>query len=115
MGERTVFVMDHDKNNLSSYLVFPLRNYSFGPTKKPKQIKDLNLEDRLKRYNLKFTSEGKRLSAYGVMIVLEYNTPHLLLLKGPQKNRFELPGGHVRLEESEPEALKRKISKQLLL
>merc|ERR1712224_44868 len=38
----------------------------------------------------------------------------ILILKGPQENRFELPGGHIKALDNEVEDPRKKLNKQLM-
>merc|ERR1712113_92633 len=97
-----------------TYTAYSLKNYHFGKNKPPKKIKDATYEDRLIRIRERIEQNGSLLSVYGVMIVMQYKTPHLIVINGPQENRYELPGGQIKYDKYDKEGLKQKLDKQML-
>merc|ERR1712224_45929 len=97
----------------TTYFLFPLKNYRFGKNKPFKKTKDTSFENRLIRFKTLYKRDGTRTSVYGVVLVSHHSTPHVLMIKGPQHNRFELPGGHIKSQGNEIEDLRRKLDKQL--
>merc|ERR1711924_94601 len=98
----------------TTYFLFPIDNYRFGNNKSSKKNKDSSFEHRLLRFKTLFDQMGIRISVYGVVLVSYHSTPHILILKGPQENRFELPGGHVKTQDDEVQELRTKLNKQLM-
>ncbi|XP_057836344.2 pre-mRNA cleavage factor Im 25 kDa subunit 2 isoform X3 [Cryptomeria japonica] len=91
--------------------VYPLAGYSFG-VNEAKVYKDVSLCDKLDRIRANYTREGIRRSVEGILLVHEYECPHLLLLQKGNKI-IKLPGGHLRPGENEIEGLKRKLTSNL--
>merc|ERR1719191_708776 len=98
--------------NLNLYL-FPLKNYYFGKAKTLKKIEKI-ITGFPCQANRNSNLLCKKTLVYGLMLVTYHSIPHILLLKGPNENCFELPGGNINIEENEIQGLIRNLNAQLL-
>jgi len=88
-----------------------INSYSFG-CKNPTVDKDANVIARLNRMREKYAEEGIRRTVDAVMLVMEHNHPHILLVQ-VNPHYFKLPGGVIRPNETVEEGLQRKLNSKL--
>jgi cleavage and polyadenylation specificity factor subunit 5 len=86
----------------------PINSYSFG-IKAPTGEKDSSVIARLNRMRDKYAEEGIRRTVEAVMLVMEHNHPHILLIQVGSLY-FKLPGGKIRPNESVEVGLQRKLN-----
>lgn len=94
--------------------VYDISNYQFGF--KPRQNeKDRSVEDRMNRMKHDFPEKGMKRTVDAVLIVHKYNHPHLLVLQigNEKKGFFKLPGGKAYNDETDEEAMLRKLKRKL--
>uniref|UniRef100_A0A0D6R8P2 Pre-mRNA cleavage factor Im 25 kDa subunit n=1 Tax=Araucaria cunninghamii TaxID=56994 RepID=A0A0D6R8P2_ARACU len=96
----------------SVVIVHPVAGYTFG-SKEAKVDKDVFVSDRVDRMRANYLREGIRRYVEGILLVHEYDCPHLLLLQKGNKI-IKLPGGRLRPGENEIEGLKRKLTSKLI-
>jgi len=88
-----------------------INSYSFG-SKSPTTDKDGSVLARLNRLRDKYAEEGIRRTVDAVMLVMEHNHPHILLIQ-VNPHYFKLPGGKIRPNETVEEGLQRKLNSKL--
>lgn len=91
--------------------LYSINSYSFG-TKAPLLSKDSSAMARINRMKDKYAEEGIRRTVDAVMLVMEHNHPHILLIQ-VNDLYFKLPGGKIRPNESAEEGLLRKLNANL--
>merc|ERR1711920_435916 len=115
-----------EKNNIlfnmsSTYFIFPLCNYYFGMNKFKKlldyctsEVLQNDSDNKMKTFKFipDITTTG--VTVYGILTASDHKATHIIVLRGPQDYRLELPGGRVELGKSEIASLEQKLSKQLM-
>ena len=91
--------------------VYPLRNYTFG-VKERQTERDASIAARMMRYERLYKTQGPRASVDGVLLVHEHNHPEVLLLQ-IAGSYYKLPGGKVKLEEDEMNAVLNRVIRRL--
>ncbi|KAI3997525.1 hypothetical protein MKX01_008132 [Papaver californicum] len=104
-------IVDDDYTNSCVLNIYPLRGYYFG-SKDAILPKHHTYFDQLHKLKSNYSTNGMRVCVEAVMLVELYKQPHLLVLQ-MRNSFFKLPGGRLRLGESEIEGLQRKLSNKL--
>ncbi|RZC49597.1 hypothetical protein C5167_018023 [Papaver somniferum] len=104
-------IVDEDDTNSCVVNIYPLRGNYFG-SKDAILPKHHIYFDQLQKLKSIYSTNGMRVCVEAVMLVELFKQPHLLVLQ-MRNSFFKLPGGRLRLGESEIEGLKRKLSNKL--
>lgn len=91
--------------------VYPLNCYYFG-SRESVPFKNEDVADRVIRMRANYDVRGMRNCVAAVMVVELFKHPHLLLLQ-VRNSIYRLPGGRLRVGESDIDGLKRKLSNML--
>ncbi|KAM3712795.1 hypothetical protein ACB098_01G209300 [Castanea mollissima] len=100
-----------DQSHATVIDIYSLSNYYFG-SKEVIPFKDETLADRVQRMKSNYAAHGLRTCVQAVILVELFKHPHLLLLQ-VRNSIFKLPGGRLRLGESDIDGLRRKLSRKL--
>ncbi|XP_059633159.1 pre-mRNA cleavage factor Im 25 kDa subunit 1 [Cornus florida] len=111
MDGETVSAMDNNQNQSQVLNIYPLSNYYFG-SKDAVPLKDEPEADRVLRMKSNYAAYGLRTSVQAVILVELFKHPHILLLQ-VRNSIYKLPGGRLRLGESDIDGLKRKLNSKL--
>uniref|UniRef100_A0A7S1PJ78 Cleavage and polyadenylation specificity factor subunit 5 n=1 Tax=Percolomonas cosmopolitus TaxID=63605 RepID=A0A7S1PJ78_9EUKA len=94
--------------------LYDISNYQFG--NKARQLeKDRSVTERMERMRREFPEKGVKRTVDAVVVVHKHNHPHLLLLQigNEKKGFFKLPGGKAQPNETDEEAMLRKVKRKL--
>ncbi|KAI4377059.1 hypothetical protein MLD38_014750 [Melastoma candidum] len=94
--------------------IYPLSCYYFGSKDATATVaaRDETPSGRAERMRINYEANGLRTCVEAVMLVELFKHPHLLLLQ-VRNSCFKLPGGRLRLGESDIEGLRRKLTTKL--
>lgn len=94
--------------------LYDISNYHFG-TKEKQPEKDKSVKARFDRMKREFPEKGCKRSVEAVLLVHKHQHPHALVLQIGNEHRgfFKLPGGKANSDESDEEAMMRKLQRKL--
>merc|ERR1740138_1076722 len=97
------------------YFLFPLKNYHFGKNKPPRNLIKI-YSNFIEEYSLvkEHNNHETKIFVHALMLVTYHNTPHIILIKGPQRETYNLPGGLIEKGHSEVKGLIQVLEDQLL-
>lgn len=91
--------------------IYDLQHYKFEE-KESLLSKDTSYSERVIRLAKKFEQDGIRRSVEAILLVHKSDHPHVFIFQNEEK-KFFLPGGRLRVGESERDGLKRKLRNKL--
>ncbi|CAN8273454.1 unnamed protein product [Cochlearia groenlandica] len=109
--ENTTTTRRNDLVHKSKIDLYPLNSYYFG-SRDAIRVKDELISDRIIRLKSNYDARGLRNSVEAILLVELFKHPHVMILQY-RNSIYKLPGGRLRLGESDTEGLKRKLASKL--
>ncbi|XP_073043960.1 pre-mRNA cleavage factor Im 25 kDa subunit 1-like isoform X1 [Primulina eburnea] len=100
-----------DHSDTDELDIYPLSCYYFG-SREAVSLRNETVAERVLRMKANYDAYGMRKCVSAVLVVELFKHPHVLLLQ-VQNSTFKLPGGRLRVGESDIDGLKRKLSSNL--